>query len=191
MVRHTPILFVLLTSAIIFSPTHSVEAWEGGPEKLKLGKVELQRNGYGFRKKGLLTLYEGSLYLQGSSQDANAIVNAEQPMAIRIEITSGFVSQEKLLAALSEGFETATDGNVQTISTEIQTFRECFKDPIKKNDIFVLSYIPDAGVLVHKNGTKKGLIPGKQFKKALFGIWLDDSSVDSSLRSAMLGINRR
>ena len=111
-------------------------------------------------------------------------------MAIRIEITSGFVSQEKLLTALSEGFQTATGGNVQAISSEIQKFRECFNEPIKKNDIFVLSYIPEAGVLVHKNSVKKGLIPGKEFKRALFGIWLDDSSVDSSLRSAMLGTNR-
>ena len=190
MVRCKPILFVLLTSVFLL-PVHSADALEGGPEKLKLGKVELQRNGYGIRKKGLLTLYEGSLYLQGTSQDAKAIVNAEQPMAIRIEITSGFVSQEKLLTALSEGFQTATGGNVQAINSEIQKFRECFNEPIKKNDIFVLSYIPEAGVLVHKNSTKKGLIPGKEFKRALFGIWLDDSSVDSSLRSAMLGTNRR
>ena len=55
MVRWKPILFVLLTSVFLL-PVHSADALEGGPEKLKLGKVELQRNGYGFRKKGLLTL---------------------------------------------------------------------------------------------------------------------------------------
>lgn len=191
MIRHSRILLAFLTLAAILLPTDAAQAVDGGPKKLKLGKVELKQNGFGYRKKGLITLYEGSLYLLETSHDADAILAAEQPMAIRIQIKSGFVSQDNLMAALIEGFETSTGNDSQAIAEQIAQFRDCFSDPIKKNDVFVLSYIPEAGVLVHKNGNQKGIIPGTAFKKALFGIWLANPSVDNSLRSAMLGIERR
>jgi hypothetical protein len=53
--------------------------------------------------------------------------------------------------------------------------------------VFVLSYLPSSGVLVHKNGKQKGRIAGNEFKQALFGIWLSDRPVDESLKQAMLG----
>ena len=191
MIRHSRILFAFLTLSALLLPTQAAQAFDGGPKKLKLGKVELKQNGFGYRKKGLITLYEGSLYLLENSQDAATILAAEQPMAIRIQIKSGFVSQDNLMAALIEGFETSTGNDSQAIAKEIAQFRSCFSDPINKNDVFVLSYIPEAGVLVHKNGNQKGIIPGPAFKKALFGIWLAEPSVDTTLRSAMLGIERR
>ena len=162
-------------------------AHAGGPEKLKLGDIVLKQNGTGFRKKGLLTLYEGSLYLVNSSADASTIIRSDQPMAIRLQITSGFVSQVKMLDALNQGFQHSTVGDTAAIAPKIQQFRQCFSDPIQKNDVFVMSYIPGTGVLVHKNGTQKGIIAGREFKAALFSIWLGDRPADKGLRKAMLG----
>lgn len=178
-------LGVCLISFVLMTPSSSAMA--GGPETLNLGQVQLKLNGTGYRKKSLLTLYEGSLYLQQPNRDATAVVSAEAPMAIRIQITSGFVSQQKMLAALDEGFQKSTSGNTAGIADQLAEFRRCFADPINKNDVFVLSYLPGSGVLVHKNGKQKGRIAGNEFKQALFGIWLSDRPVDESLKQAMLG----
>jgi hypothetical protein len=159
----------------------------GGPSTLKLGKIELRQNGSGYRKKGPLTLYESGLYLQQPSHDANAIIAADAAMAIRIEITSGFVSQQMMVNALDEGFRNATGGNTAALEAQIGEFRKCFGDSISKGDVFVLSYIPGAGILVHKNSRQKGLIAGADFKQAVFGIWLSSRPADESLKSAMLG----
>ncbi len=165
----------------------ATQARAESPRTLKLGRIELQQNGSGFRKKSLLTLYEGALYLQQPAADAAAIIAAESPMAIRIQITSGFVSRQNMLEALNEGFRNATGGHPDAIAEQIQQFRSCFDDPIGKNDVFVLSYIPGSGVLVHKNGQQKGLIAGAEFKQALFGIWLSDRPADAGLKQALLG----
>ena len=185
MFRQLAIVPALILVITFFAPT--VHANDGGPKTLKLGSIELQRNGSGFRKKGLITLYEGALYLQEANRDSAAIIAAEKPMAIRIKITSGFVSQAKMIDALNEGFQSSTGGNTKAIAEQIGKFRACFGDPIRKNDVFILSYIPNTGVLVHKNGTQKGIIPGVEFKKAMFGIWLSDRPADTGLRTAMLG----
>ncbi len=158
-----------------------------GPKTIRVGNLDLQHNGSGFRKKTLLTLYEGSLYLGQRSNTAASIIAADQPMAIRLRITSGFVSQEKMIAALSDGFENATNGKTSAISREIEQFRGCFGDSISKNDVFVISYLPGKGVQVDKNGERKGVIAGLAFKQALFGIWLSDRPADKNLRTAMLG----
>ena len=47
--------------------------------------------------------------------------------------------------------------------------------------------VPNEGVVVYKNGAKKGTIEGYDFKRALFGIWLCDKPADADLKSAMLG----
>jgi hypothetical protein len=61
------------------------------------------------------------------------------------------------------------------------------KDKINKKDIFIIVYVPNAGVSVYKNGSKKGTIEGLDFKKALFGIWLGNNPADDDLKAGMLG----
>ena len=179
------ILATMITICLTTCAPTSLQA--DSPRNLKIGNMDLKLNGAGYRKKTLISLYECGLYLQQGSRDAAAIIQANQPMAIRIRISSGFVSQSKLVDALNEGFRSATGGQTTAIDEQIQQFRSCFGDAINKNDVFVLVYVPQAGVVVLKNGQQKGVIPGLEFKQALFGIWLSDHSVDESLKSSMLG----
>jgi hypothetical protein len=160
------------------------------PQQLQAGEHRLVLNGWGTRSNTFLKLYVAGLYLTTPSRDPQTIVAANEPMAIRIKITSGFVSQAKLVASLSEGFDKATGGNTAPIKTEIDQFRECFKDEITKGDVFDIVYVPQHGVIVNKNGRLKGVVAGGEFKKSLFGIWLSDAPADESLKQAMLTPNR-
>jgi hypothetical protein len=159
----------------------------GGPAKLNVANATLVKNGVGQRSKMFLSLYEGALYLQNKSNDAAAIIEADEAMAFRIKITSKFVSQEKLVAGLQEGFHAATGGDTSGITAEIGQFRACFAGPVKLNDVFVLTYAPDAGVTVHKNGVVQGTVQGVAFKKALFGIWLGNNPVDAGMKTKLVG----
>ncbi len=156
------------------------------PSRMQAGKVELQLNGSGGRSVALVQLYEAGLYLQSASDNPAEIIASEQPMALRIKITSSFVSQGKLVASLGEGFEASTQGNTQPIAQEIAQFREFFKDRISKGDTFDLVYVPEYGVIVNKNGKFLGVVRGEAFKRALFGIWLCDTPADKNLKQALL-----
>jgi len=68
-----------------------------------------------------------------------------------------------------------------------KTFHAISNKEIKKGDVFIIIYAPEEGVVVYKNGTKKGSIDGHDFKKALFGIWLCDKPADKDLKDEMLG----
>ena len=59
---------------------------------------------------------------------------------------------------------------------------------LKKGDSFTIANVPGMGVVVYKNGAKKGAVDGQDFKKALFGIWLSNNPADADLKKAMLGM---
>lgn len=157
------------------------------PEKVTFEGQELVYNGAGVRKKAWFKLYSGGLYLKQKSNNANEIMNADESMAIKLHITSRLISSKKMINAVNDGFENSTNGNTAPIANEIEKFKGFFSDDINDGDIFDIVYLKDKGVVVYKNGTKKGTISGLNFKKALFGIWLSKKPADKRLKKGMLG----
>jgi len=147
----------------------------------------LNLNGAGVREKLWIDLYAGGLYLAKKSSNASEIVSANEPMSIKLHIVSKLITSEKMMEAVSEGFESSTGGNTQAISSKIKKFQDFFMEEIKKNDVFDIVFIPDAGVTAYKNNKELGIIEGMDFKKALFGIWLSNRPADDDLKEAMLG----
>ena len=158
------------------------------PATIKAGDTDLGFNGAGIRKKFGLKLYVGSLYLAQNSQDADAVINADEPMAITLHIISSLITSKKMEDATREGFENATDGNIEPISAEVEAFINVFKAQINDGDIFDFIYLPGNGVEIYKNTEKVSVVEGLAFKKALFGIWLCDKPAQKSLKKGMLGL---
>lgn len=134
-----------------------------------------------------MDMYAGALYLDSKKSDAKVILNEDAPKAIKLHIVSKLITSDKMVEAVNEGFENATNGKTSPISSEIKQFRSFFDEEITKDDIFDIVYIPSKGVIVYKNGTSLGTIKGKDFQKALFGIWLSENPADKDLKMAMLG----
>ena len=91
--------------------------------------------------------------------------------------------------ATMEGFDNATDGNMEPIKPQIDQFLKVFSDDINDGDVFDIVYEPQKGVEVFKNDKLAGTIQGggMAFKKALFGIWLSDKPAQEDLKEEMLG----
>ncbi len=158
------------------------------PATIKAGDSNLSLNGGGIRKKVFFKLYVGGLYLSEKSSDAAAIVNADKPMAVKLQITSGMISSENMSEAILEGFEASTGGKTEPLKAKIAAFVNTFKkDEIVEGNVFDIVYVPGKGVESYKNGKLQGTIEGMDFKKALFGIWLGSKPADDDLKTAMLG----
>lgn len=158
------------------------------PNKITFGSENLILNGSGIRKKAVvLKLYSGALYLKAKATNALTILNADETMAIRLVITSGFVSSEAMSEAVEEGFEASMNDNTKPLASEIKKFTGFFSDAIVEGDTFDITYQKDKGVVAYKNDKELGTITGMAFKKALFGIWLGADPVDGKLKSGMLG----
>lgn len=176
----------LFSAGLLGAAPNQSGANEPLPAEIKAGETRLILNGSGARTKAFMELYNAGLYLTKSSNNPKAIIAADEPMAIRIKIISGWVSQSNLVESLEEGFTNSTGGNTREIRTEIDQFRACFQDDISKGDVFDMLYLPSKGVVVSKNGKYKGTVSSVKFKQALFGIWLSDKPADTSLKQAMI-----
>ncbi|NIP28227.1 MAG: chalcone isomerase [Phycisphaerae bacterium] len=157
------------------------------PESLKAGQTTLLLNGAGVREKFFIDVYVGGLYLKKRSQDPKEIIEANEPMAIRLHIVSSMLTSKKMEKATREGFKKATGGNIEPIKVQIDEFCSVFKKEIKEDDRYDLIYVPGKGVEVYINGEYTSVTEGLAFKQALFGIWLSDKPAQKSLKKAMLG----
>lgn len=154
---------------------------------LKVGEKTLQLNGAGLREKVFIDLYVGGLYTTTKSSDGTKIANADEHMAITLDIVSSLVTQEKMIEAVQDGFESsATSKERKALKSKIESFTSMFSSAIVQGNKFELAYIPGTGTVVSKNGKKLGIIEGLDFKKALFGMWLGSNSIDNDLKKGLL-----
>lgn len=149
---------------------------------------ELSLNGAGLREKFWIDLYVGGLYTEARTKDAKMVINADKPMAMKLHIVSARVTKDKMVDAVEDGFENSTNGKQESMRAEIDQFKGFFNEEIVEGDIFTIAYVPNTGVVVMKNGKKKGSIAGLDFKKALFGIWLGNNPADKDVKKGMLGM---
>jgi hypothetical protein len=159
------------------------------PAKINRDNTDLVLNGGGIRKKfGMVKVYVIGLYTPDKNKNGNDIISNDKPLAVRLTITSGMATSSRMADAIQEGFGKSMKGNTAPLQSQINTLIETFKkEEIKEGDIFELWYIPGAGLKSYKNGQLKSTIPGADFKKAFFGIWLSDTPVDEDLKKEMLG----
>jgi len=158
------------------------------PSFTSINNKKVVLNGGGLREKyGFLDLYVGALYLKTSTKDADKIIMADEEMGIRIIIVSSMVTRERFIEALVDGFKNTTAG--ASNQSQINQFEKFYDDPFVEGDQIILNYVPGEGVQFYKNGKKRGVIEGLDFKQALFGIWLGGVPADDSLKEEMLGID--
>lgn len=157
-------------------------------DDIKFEGDTLVLNGAGIRKKAVLSLYVAALYLKAKSQDAKAIIDATDKMNMQIHITSGMITREKLLEAITDGFRDAIGGNTAPLQDRIDQLNKLFTSEIKKGDVIELAFAPAKGLLVFHNTKNLGSIQGLDFKKALFAIWLGDKPSDKKLKNNLLGL---
>ncbi|MFA6815761.1 MAG: chalcone isomerase family protein, partial [Lentisphaeria bacterium] len=156
------------------------------PETMKAGDHSLLLSGVGIRKKMWLLIYAAGLYLPEKMNDAQKIINADKPMAIKIHVISGLMSAKKMENALREGFEKSTNGNLSPIKDRMEKFIAAQTTEVNTDDVFEYVYIPKEGVSVFFKGKLVTTVKGLDFKKAVFGIWLGKDAGDKNLKKGLL-----
>jgi len=157
------------------------------PQAIEFEGSNLILNGQGTRVVFFMKVYEGSLYLENKNSDADDIINSNLPMAIRIDVSSEMVTADAMKKALSEGLEKSTNNNTSHILDEIEQLSSSFNSAVSSGDFYEFIFIPESGTHVLKNNELVEIIPGFDFKKAFFGIFLSNNPIQKNLKKAMLG----
>ena len=179
-------LIIFLVISISFFSVSTISASEI-PKTIEFEGSTLMLNGAGTRVVFFMKVYEGSLYLETKSSDADQLINSNSPMALRIDVTSEMVTADAMKKALSEGLEKSTNNKTGTILNEIEQLSSSFNSAVTSGDFYEFIYIPEIGTHVLKNNELVELIPGFDFKKAFFGIFLSNIPIQKNLKQAMLG----
>lgn len=178
-------IFIAALMLFMLLPLTS-QAADNFPAKQTFAGQVLSLNGKGVRTKLVFSLYTAGLYVSAASKDANALLDAKQSLALRMEITSSMITSENMEEAVREGFQKSAGANLTALQPKIESLIQVFKQPIKEGDVYDFVYKPQNTIIV-KNGKNAATIVGADFKQAFFGIWIGAKPVQGNLKSALLG----
>ncbi|MBN1290576.1 MAG: chalcone isomerase family protein [Candidatus Latescibacteria bacterium] len=157
------------------------------PETTSIDGTTCKLNGVGLRKKLVISVYLGGLYLQNPTQDAEEIIASDQIKQIVQHFLYSEVRADQMIEAWNEGFEKNSPDKITDLKDKIDRFNGFFTESIKKGEKMVITYRPGKGTEVTIRGKAVGIIEGKDFMEALFSIWFGPSPPSKGLKEGMLG----
>jgi len=156
------------------------------PETASVAGTELKLNGAGLRKKFIIKVYAGGLYLAQPSADANAIVVADAPKRVRMVFLRD-VDKAKIMETYKEGFEANSAGPALAgLLAKLERLSPALAD-MKSGGEMSVAYEPGKGTTVTAAGGGSVTVEGKEFADAMFRLWLGQKPAGDGLKSAFLG----
>lgn len=182
----------VMTLLTVFPPAVTRAATVAGvsvPDRVTLQESgeELVLNGAGVRKKFVIKVYVGALYLPAKETTVDGIVNGPGSRRVVMHFLYKEVAAKKLVAAWNDGFagNLPTAGQ-QALSERLAAFNKLFVTA-RSGDVYELDMVAGMGTTVRLNGKELGRIPGDDFSRALLKVWLGDKPADKGLKKAWLG----
>lgn len=179
----------ILSGVVVFGAT----TWALGaeldgvtiPETAEVGGKTIPLNGVGLRKAFVFAkVYVAGLYLETKTQDAKTATDTDEVKRITMHFVRE-ISHDQMNKGMADGFEVTAPKSLTKQKDQLKGY---FTVPLKEGDICNLDYVPGTGTTVTINGKAKGTIPGADFMRALFGIWLaKDPPGGTALRDGLLG----
>jgi hypothetical protein len=158
------------------------------PDTETIGDATVKLQGIGLRKKLIINVYLGALYLETPSSDAAAVISSDQVKRVVLHFIYNGVTAKDLTKAWSEGFEKNVTDKTPALKDKMATFIGYFTEPVKSGQTIVVTYIPGKGTEIAVKNAVKGTIEGKDFMEALFSIWLGKFPPSGDLKKGMLGL---
>lgn len=156
------------------------------PERVEAGGRTLALNGVGLRKKFIIKVYAGGLYLAEPSRDAAGIVAADAPKRVRMVFLRD-VTKKQVMDAYREGFEKNSPGpGLAELVAKLDRIAPAIPAEVKEGTEMLVTYVPGEGTTV-VSPAGKATVEGKEFADALFKNWLGASPADEGLKQGMLG----
>jgi hypothetical protein len=140
------------------------------PDSVVVNNQKLVLNGAAMRKKFIIKVYVGALYLAAKQNNAAAIIAADAPRRQVLHFVFD-VDKEKMAEAWSEGLADNTPNASPEVKTAFKTLSSWMED-MKDGQEIVLTYVPGIGTTVEVAGKNKGVLGGKAVADAILNTWL-------------------
>lgn len=143
---------------------------------------ELQATGTAVRKKFVFKVYGMIHYMQnaprGNKEDIfNTILKDNFAKQITLDFARD-VGSDKIKDAFRSSFsKNTTEKEVQEIQPLLDKFLEYFNSDVKKDEQYILRWLPDGTVVAIVQGIEYPVITNITFAKTLWAIWFGEDSI--------------
>ncbi len=157
------------------------------PDQISVEGKTLLLNGMGLREATWLKVdvYVAGLYLEEKSSDPDAIIASERSKRIVMRFVRD-VGRKDLVKAWDESFEENAGQGFAALKERVGTLDSWMPDVIHKGEAITFTYLPERGVSVDVRDRSMGDLPGADFARALFRIWLGPKPPGAALKAGLL-----
>jgi hypothetical protein len=155
------------------------------PDTATLGGQTVTLNGMGLREKFFVDVYVGGLYLAHPTHDAAQAIAADEPKRVVMHFVYGSVTREQIVETFHEGFGGAP--GVAAQQANIDKVISWVPATVVRGEEMAFDYVPGVGTTLLVKGKAVGTIPGADFMKLVFGIYLGPKPPTEDLKRGLLG----
>ena len=144
----------------------------------------LHLHGAGLLKyMAFIKAYAGALYLPESVPSDHVLKPVAKQLVL--EYFHPIKGEDFAKATRKKIADNVTADQVNGLQSRIDNLAALYRD-VKPGDRYALTYIPDEGTTLSLNGEALGSIPGDDFARAVFAIWLGVNPIDQKFRDQLL-----
>lgn len=173
---------------LMMVPQHTMASQSpasGFDDTFKTQTATLSLSGVGVLKYlGFIRIYNGALYLPPDITGKDALLDV--PKRLEVEYLRAFKAEDFGRAAVAGLRKNVDPDTLHRLEDQIKNHNLLYPD-IQRGDRVSLTYLPSVGTQVAVNGVTRGTIPGADFAKALFSLWLGEKPFDANFKRALLG----
>lgn len=128
-------------------------------------------------------LYTSAFYVSPDAKTSDDML-ADVPKRLVIHCRRDF-GKDDMINAAEKNLKSNPTLDIEKLEPQIDKLSE-HMDPAKQGDEYALTYIPGKGTQFEFNGEVRVVIPGADFARAFFGIWISPYSISQKLRLQLL-----
>jgi hypothetical protein len=136
-----------------------------------------------FRWKYFLKVYAAAHYVGEGARGQPA--DSDVPRRLEIAYFVGIQGEDFGKAADELLGEALPADQLAPLRARLEELHRAYVD-VKEGDRYALTYVPGRGTELTLNGAPLALIPGADFARAYFGIWIGNRPIDRGLRDALV-----
>ena len=154
------------------------------PDGAAVAGQRVTLNGLGLREKLFIDIYVGGLYLSQPTRDAAAAVVADEPKRIVMHFIYSKVTKAQIVETFEGGFSHQTGAAAQQAGID-QLF-SWVPAQVVAGDELAFEYAPGRGTTFLLNGRSLGNVPGPDFMKLVWGVYLGPHPPTEALKAGMM-----
>ena len=150
---------------------------------VKVAGTEIPVKGIDRLKYLMFDLYTAALYAPSDVHTINAILgNVPKSLILHYHHS---IKKSVMIKASRDRIANNPDVDSKALEDRLKQLDAAYQN-VQKNDRYELRYEPGSGTSLILNGKLQATIPGEDFQKAFFGIWLSRIPLNKKLRDSLL-----